>query len=173
MKKILTLLIIIVSAASLYAEASWNINTGINYTGGLLYNSSWDPAYNGNALTVTLSRENESLLLEGGMEAGFNYTGVNLLFPLRAGVELTGNDTLMLSALTSVMPGMIMSRPTPYFLFAAELAARLRWQITPGFSLAMTLGPRYTTSPGYSSAIAELSMIDLTLGFSTGFTVAD
>lgn len=176
MKRILLITIIIAAAAvipnlqpSASAEETWTIRTGLNFTPGLVYNRSWDPGYNGTAMTLSLGWQNKDILLEAGAEAGYSYTGFSLLFPLQAGLNLAESENLKLSAIAAVMPGLILSRPSPYFLIAAELAARLTWKASPGFNLALSAGPRYTTSITYSSAVAPLELIDLTIGLTAEF----
>jgi len=180
MKRILVVIIIFAAAASLpfllpsaAADETWTLHTGLNFAPGLVYNRSWDPGYSGSALTIMLTRQSGNLIIGAGAEAGYSYTGLNLLFPLQAGLNLAGSEKLNLTAFAVLLPGLILSRPSPYFLFSAELAARLSWAVTPGFSLSLSAGPRYTISPQYSTLVAPLELIDLTIGFAAGFRMGN
>lgn len=178
MKTMLLVIIIFTAAASnprltpsLAAVEIWTVRTGLNFTPGFVFNRSWVPGYNGTAITISLARQSDAILLEAGIEAGASYTGLNLLFPLQAGLTIADSEALQLSATAALMPGLILSRPAPYFLIAAELAARLTWAVTPNFNLSFSAGPRYTTSPDYSAAVAPLELIDVTLGLTAGFVL--
>ncbi|MBN2050629.1 MAG: hypothetical protein JW760_09310 [Spirochaetales bacterium] len=165
MKRIVPLLFLLVAAASLPAEkTAWAFRTGINLTPGLVYNRVWDPGYNGSALTVMSLRQNGGFILGGGIEAGYNYTGFNLHFPLRAGLTVAGGDSLTLSANLDLMPGLILGIPASYFLFALEASMEAVWQVSPCLGISLSAGPRYTVSPGYGEAVSPLEFIDLTVG---------
>jgi hypothetical protein len=155
------------------SHADWSIRTGVNLSPGLVYNRSWEPGYTGTALYLMLLRQSGGLILGAGVEAGLNYTGLNLLFPLRAGFAALERRSLGLSVNVVIMPGLILSRPDPFFLFAAELSAVAAWEISPRFSLAFTAGPRYTLSPGYTETVSPLELLDLTLGFAAGFGLGE
>ncbi|MBI9105927.1 MAG: hypothetical protein JEZ04_04230 [Spirochaetales bacterium] len=178
MKKIMLILIILSVTASLpcltsplAAAETWTARTGLNGTPGLVFNRTWDPGFNGTAMTFTLQHQSDALIFEAGVEAGYSYTGLNLLFPIQAGLIIIEGKTLQFSVTAALMPGLIISRPAPYFLMAAELAARLTWAVNPGFNLSLSAGPRYTTSPDYSAAVAPLELIDLTIGLAAGFVL--
>lgn len=94
-----------------------------------------------------------------------------MLFPLQAGLTICEIQNLKLATVASFMPGMLLFRPSPYFLMATEINAKLFWTLTPGFNLALAVGPRYTTSSSYSEEVAPLSLIDLTLALSAGFVL--
>ena len=178
MKRFFLVITILTAAAALPpllpnlpAEGTWSLSTGLNFTPALVYNRSWDPGYSGSALTMTLTHQSGTLLLGAGAEAGYSYTGINLLFLLQAGLILAEDDKLQFSAAAALMPGLILSRPSPFFLFAAELTARLKWKISPVFSLSLITGPRYTWSPDYSAKVAPLESIDLSIGLIAGFVL--
>lgn len=155
--------------SSLFAQDIWSIRTGLNFTPGLFYNQTWDPAYNGSAMMLSLSWQNQDFLLEAGSELGYTYYGNYVLFPVQAGLSVFEMQNLRLGAYISFMPGLLLYRPSPYFLMATELNAKLFWTVTPSFNLAVSVGPRYTTSPSYSEEVATLELIDLTVGISAGF----
>lgn len=172
-KGLLCLLGLLALLSSPGAEAqeasSWTLTTALHATPGLFYNRRWDPLYNGNALVIALTRDSSSLEWGFGAEMGFSYAGWHLLFPLKGGIELFHHGRLSVSAEGTLLPGLLLLRPAPHFLIAAELTGRLQWQITEGWDLSLYAGPRYTTSPGYSRYIAPLELIDLTLGIASGF----
>jgi hypothetical protein len=170
-KRILTILIILSAATSLYGEDLWTIRTGLNFTPGLVFNRAWDPGYNGTASSTSVEYQNDDYFLGCGIEAGYNFTGFNLLFPVLAGLTIAGDEIIQFAAYASVMPGMILSRPFPYFLMAAELGARLTWAVNQDFNLLLSAGPRYTASPDYSTEVAPLEFIDLSLGLSASFRI--
>lgn len=176
LKRILLVLIILAATASLpgvlpdlYADDAWTVRTGLNFTPGLAFNRNWDPGYNGTAGTLFLAYQNNDLIFEGGIETGYSYTGLNLLFPLQIGIILAGGEILQLSTTAAILPGLILSRPVPYFLIAAELSARLSWAVNQDFSLSLSAGPRYTTSPAYTATVARLELFDLTIGLTASF----
>ena len=177
MKRIIFILIIFSSTALLAgaqpanAEASWSIRTGVNLYPGLFYNRGWEPGYSGSAAFVTAARTSGPLMFEAGAEAGYSFTGFNLLFPLRAGYDLLNSGIFSLAAEAAVLPGMILSRPSPYFLFAVEAGAKIGWRISEGFNLSLYLGPRYSFSPGYSSTVSRLETIDLNIACGAGFNL--
>ena len=147
------------------------LRTGINLTPGLFYNWSWDPAYSGSAASVSLFYDTGSLRFGAGIEAGYSCTGLNLLFPLQAEALIAGDEMISLSAYASVLPGMIMTRPAPYFLLAVEAGGRLAWRNEDGFELSLLAAPRFTWSPDYSALVAPLQLLDLNIGIRAGFPV--
>ncbi|MDC7227901.1 MAG: hypothetical protein PQJ61_14135 [Spirochaetales bacterium] len=150
-------------------KTEYRAETGININNGLYFGGGWDPGANGGSVNLIFSREKDRLLLGAGMELGMGYTGFNLLFPLEAGLIILNGENLQISGGAALMPGIIMSRPLPYFLFAAEVHAQLLWFVSDSLSLEFSAGPRFTLSPGYSSNLAELEMIDLVTGIAAGF----
>ena len=165
MKKLIPVIFLLISAFTLpAAEPSWAVRTGINLTPGLVYNRTWEPGYNGSAATAMLLRYIGLFILGAGFEVGYNYTGFNVLFPLRAGVTVTGGDSLTLSANLDMMPGLILGRPASYVLFAAEVSAEASWQVSRRLAFSLSAGPRYTVSPGYSEAVSPLELVDMTMG---------
>jgi hypothetical protein len=81
-------------------------------------------------------------------------------------VTIAEKGALSFSANLDLMPGVILARPVPWFLIAGEVSVEAIWSVSSRFSLALSAGPRYTTSPGYSRAVAPLETIDLTVGVS-------
>lgn len=176
MKRILLTIFVLTAAASiprltpsLSASQTWTLQPGLNFTPGLVFNRSWDPGYSSTAVTISLSHQHDSILMEAGVEAMLSYTGLNLLFPLQTGLVIADTKTIQFSTAVAFIPGIILSRPASYLLIAVELNARLTWSVTPKFSLSLSAGPRYTTSPEYSTVIAPLELIDITIGIRAGF----
>lgn len=165
MKKLIPVIMLLASAFTLpAAEPVWTVRTGINLTPGLVYNRTWEPGYNGSAAAVMLLRQSARRILGAGIEAGYNYTGFNLLFPLRAGMVLGEGELFSFSANLDLMPGLILGRPSPYLLLAAEMSAEAAWKVSSRFALSLSAGPRYTVSPAYSEAVSPLELVDLTIG---------
>lgn len=151
------------------AVHAWELHAGLNFMPGLVYGGKWEPGYSGSAMTVMLTYRDNGFLLGAGVEGGYGYSGFTVLFPLKGGVRIAGSDRLALYAAAAVLPGMIMSRPVPWFLFAADLSAELIWTLTPAFGLSFSAGPRYSISPGYSRAVAPYEMLDIRIGISAVF----
>jgi hypothetical protein len=157
------------TASSDPAGHAWQLNAGLNFMPGLVYNRKWEPGYSGSAMTVTLTYKEKNFVFGAGLEAGYGYTGFTVLFPLKGGVRIAGNDHLALYAAAAILPGMILARPAPWFLFAADLSSELTSSLTPDFGLTLSAGPRYTISPGYSKAVAPLEMLDIRIGVAAAF----
>ncbi|HAK44755.1 MAG TPA: hypothetical protein DCO79_02380 [Spirochaeta sp.] len=170
MKRFLFIILIVLAASvSLAAEDSFWLNTGLNFFPGLIYDRNWDPGYSSSAASISLAAEKDSFVFEAGLETGYSDKGFNLLLPLKAGMIISHSEKLNISSFASVMPGLMLNRPSPFFLFAAELAAKISWLVSDDFTLSFSIGPRYTTSPDYSREVAPLEMIDLNIGISSGF----
>lgn len=157
------------SALSNTNDHAWQLNAGLHFMPGLLYNRQWEPGYSGSAISVMLTYHKRGFLLSAGVEGGYGYTGFTVLFPLKGGVRIAGNDHIAFFAAATILPGMIMNRPAPWFLFAADLAAELTWQLTSGFGLTFSAGPRYTLSPGYGDAVAAYELLDIRAGIAAVF----
>lgn len=152
-------------------ETEIAIRTGLNATPGLFYNRSWDPGYNGTALTLSGAVYHKRFLWEAGLESGYSYAGLHLLIPVSAGFTFYRRGAFRGTALFSLMPGMLLNRPTPYFLFAAEMALRIGWRVSDWFVLSLSGGPRFTASPDYSARVAPLELLDLTAGLQAEFLI--
>jgi len=138
-KKLMLVIFLLVTAFALpAAEPVWAVRTGINLTPGLDYNRAWEPWYNGSAVTGMLLRQSGLFIMGAGIEAGYNYIGFNMLFPLRAGVMLAGGEVFSISAKVDLMPGLILGRPSSYFLFAAEISAEASWKVSRRLSLSLS-----------------------------------
>ncbi|MBN2657014.1 MAG: hypothetical protein JXR86_08130 [Spirochaetales bacterium] len=173
MKKTVSAIVLIVlsSAFSLFGgiipdgkEIDWQLSTGLTFMPGLLYADQWDPGYSGTAFTFLVSGEYEKITISSGLEAGITYAGITLLFPLKGSFLIARGKSLDFSLQAALMPGMIMARPTPYFLFAGEITGELKWHFGSRSSLAFTVGPRYTSSPSYSASVAPYSLLDIVCG---------
>ena len=177
MKRVITLIIVLVLFGALPRpgqatglEDKPSLRAGLNFTPGLYYNSTLDPVYNGSAAFVAVSGRYGPFLLGAGVETGYSYSGLHVLFPLEAGLSLAGRESsLELSSHAAVMPGLMLNRPAPFFLMAVELSLRLGWAVGPRFGLSLSAGPRYTVSPAYGGDVAPLSLLDLTIGCAAEF----
>lgn len=171
MRRLFIVILIFTASAGLSAADTWSIETGLNFKPGLFYNRHWDPGNSGSAASLSIETQNDKLILSAGAELGYSYTGFDLLLPISAGIVLIDTQALKFSTQTSLMPGLILSRPQPCFLFAAEINAKLRWHINTDFSLALSAGPRYTMSPGYSETVAPHNLLDMNIGMTAGFRI--
>ena len=154
-----------------YNEEKYYLNSGLNIMPGILFNKEWEPGYSGTAAYLNIMREGGTIFLGSGLEAGSNYSGLNLLVPIQAGMILSGNEVLQLSTSAALMPGIILSRPLPYFLFAAKINLNINWYLNDRFRINFFTGPLYSVSPVYSRTLAPLEMLVLDFELGTGFNL--
>lgn len=164
MKKVFLLLSLVTLTILIHAESTWSLRTGVNISPGLLYNSKWDPGYNGNSLSIIGLWNTGPFVFGAGLEGGFNYTGFHLLMPLHAGITAIKKEALSLLCNIELLPGLLLTRPAPYFLISAGISAEIVWRISSGFALSLSGGPRYTLSPDYSATVAPLETLDIHSG---------
>lgn len=171
---ILILFAITVGVSTLTAEDTYDLetqfllDTEVGFRQGLLFNQSWDPQYNRGNLIIKTNYHRGSLILGAGLEIGALYTGFYTFFPLEIGVVLLDSEKFCIETSASLLTGMLLHRPSPYFLIGTEAAARFRWLLSENFSLTLTAGPRYFTSPAYGKALAPLEMIDFHIRMGAG-----
>ncbi|NLD98878.1 MAG: hypothetical protein GX640_03310, partial [Fibrobacter sp.] len=146
MKKAFWILILPSIALSAYG---WNMRAGLRFLPGLVYNRIWDTGYTGSSAFLLVSIGYEKIHLEAGMEAGYDNSGINLLFPLEAGLRFAKWKKLELFSMILFSPGLKLNRPHPYFLIATEANCLATVSLRPRFSVSGSIGPRFTISPAY------------------------
>lgn len=171
MRKISFLLILLILPAVSGFSILWELRTGVHFTPGLFYNGSWDPGYNGSAVNVMISAYPD-ILYEGGLEIGYDLSGLYVLLPLGVGFPIAswfGGTVGGLHAVLTVLPGLKLNRPSPYFLIACEASLRAVFQLGGDISLQAAVGPRYTYSPDYTAQVGPYHYLDLTIEIAAAF----
>ncbi|MBN8217289.1 MAG: hypothetical protein J0L75_11655 [Spirochaetes bacterium] len=142
-------------------SSPWESSLGAGTSFDLLWNGRWDPGFAAGLMDFKLARKAERLRLEGGLELGWSAYGWQVLVPLGAGVGLIETPRFRLDGFATVLPGMLLNRPSPYFLLAGEITARALWTLRPGRSLGLRFGPRFEWSPEYDATVGPYRNLGL------------
>ena len=169
MKKTVLILLILLPAAVLPVFADNSITAGLNFYPGLLYNGSWDPAFEGTAAEVVFTHKRDIFSFGTGIEAGMDYNSFNLMLPVSAGIGILRTERMEIETSVVLLPGIMLIRPVPRFIASAEITADLNWKIGSGFGLEISAGPRYTAFPDFATGRLTGGMLNLNLGFAAVF----
>ncbi|HUX21066.1 MAG TPA: hypothetical protein VMW69_07480 [Spirochaetia bacterium] len=157
-RALLTLLTLFTLAAPLSA---WN--TGISYTlsPSPLFNWTWSPALDGMALGWDFSTGGKVASLRGGLEAGVQGLGLQLLLPLSVEAQLWQHGSQGVAAGAGGIIGIAMFKPAPLLILGAQAGASWSIYWSAQWGLEASLNIRYLTSPAYSRLVAPYQVVDL------------
>ncbi|MDC7125607.1 MAG: hypothetical protein PQJ46_08560 [Spirochaetales bacterium] len=170
-----TIFILFIICSSIAAESqnkqSLMIETGLNFRPGLFYNWNWEPGYNGSAITASLNYQNNKFIMGGGLEAGYSYLGFDIFVPIKTGFVIAETEKIEFLIQAVILPGLLLTRPYPYFMIGIETSASLKWNINDKISFSLFAGPRYTAIPVYSINVAPENELGLNAGVSSTFII--
>lgn len=168
MKRIVLFSIGLIISINIYlpgSEPDWELAAGIRLSPGLAFAGTWDTEYAGSGASLLLSRNLALLSLSAGIETGYTHAGWETFLPLGAGFTFARAAPMAFGIEAFIMPGILLSRPSPYFLIAGEAAFKIDWRVAEKLAFSLSSGLRLTVNPGYEASVGPYESLDLPIRF--------
>lgn len=160
MKRLLTALLFFLAAATTFAS-DYGISAGLRVDPSLTYGSHFDPGMSGGGIRCLFRYTPGAFGADAGLEFNLSPLGTELIFPIGGIWTFAKVSDFDFGAKLRLLPGLALFKPYPLFMIGAEAMACARWNLLPGFGIALEAGVSYKTCPEYNSRVADVSVLNI------------
>lgn len=150
-----------------------HLRTEIKLLPSLMYNGTFDGAYEGSGLHLAYLHPISEGQLIAGIDADLAWWGSELLINAGYAHPLAQKDKLSLSGELVAQAGIALFRPSPIFVWGLEANLAGRWQMSRRTALELAAGLNCIDAPGYEAYGAITSYVNLPIRLGLVFRLGE
>lgn len=143
-------LLFITSISIFFCCQAQQLRTEITMYPSLMYNGTWDPAYEGTGLHLSYLHEYNNDQLAFGLNYDIAFWGYQLMSQVGYIKNGYTTESFQLDGEFSLLSGFLLTRPKPIFAYGGEVGMSGQYKISNRSSLCLFTGVNFIHAPTYN-----------------------